>query len=151
MALSQNQKLTLWVAFLSILICGAVSGVGIFIQHRDLSKDRASRCNEDISQFQSVLSQTNDSILKGAGDIKLGFKTQEADKVSDVLINYRRDVRLFDKKLRNHTCSLGTLEKINSLSSEIESTRKDVINGSDCVFRLVRPPDSVHCARSVGA
>lgn len=134
MGLSKNQKLTLRVAFLSIVISGAVSGVGIFIQHQDLSKDRASRCNEDTSQFQSELSKTNDLVLKGAGDIKLGLKSQEADNISDVLLNYRRDVRLFDKKMRKHSCSPEKLGKINSLASEIELARNGVINESD--FKL---------------
>jgi hypothetical protein len=134
MALSQNQNLTLWVAFLSIVISGAVSGIGIFIQHNDLSKDRTSRCRENIDQFQSDLSVVNDSLLKSAGDVRLGIKTREANKLNDILVSYRRSIRLLEKKLRGNSCSSNKGTRFRGLTSEIDSVRTQVFSQNE--FKL---------------
>lgn len=131
MALSQNQKLTLGIAVLSFVISAAVSGLGIWLQHKDLSKDRAARCNDDVAQFQSDLSVAVDSLLKSAGDLKLGLKTVEAGQLDDLLINYRRNIRLFEKKQKSRSCSSQKADQFNGLTTEIDSVRNNIASGSD--------------------
>lgn len=130
MALSHNQMITFGIASLSLVI----SVVGTCLQHSDLSKDRTARCNDEVAQFQSDLSVTTDSLLKSAGDFKLGVKTLEAGQLDDVLINFRRSLRLFEKKQRSHSCSSNKTSQFTILTREIDSVRDSVSTESD--FKL---------------
>src|SRR4051812_5806007 len=118
MSLSTNQKITLSIAGFTVVLSFIFSSFSLYFswdQKTQSTTDRISRCNDMVAQFQSDLSTKSDGILKEATNIRLGSE-QSKIQIDDLLIEYRRFVRLFEKK---QTCSSPSSDAIQKLTSNM--------------------------------
>lgn len=126
MSLSSNQKLTIGIACLGLIISSG-SAIFSYFQFQSQSYDQKLRCNDTLAQLQSDISTKNDALLSVAMIVKLDSKHTN-EQLDNVLMDYRRILNLFDKK---RICSEIVGKKI---IKEIDEVRESVINHND--FKL---------------